>query len=314
MAKYCFGIDLGGTTVKCGLFTTEGEVLDKWEIKTHVENEGKEILPDIAKTIRKKVQEKQIADTEVKGVGIGVPGPVDKNGCIPGAVNLHWGPKDIESELGGLCGFSVKAGNDANVAAMGELWKGGGAGTENMILATLGTGVGGGIIVNGKMVVGAHGAGGEIGHTAVNPHETESCNCGNKGCLEQYASATGIARLARRALSKWEGDTLLRAREDSMNAKVVFDAYKEGDELAKKVVDEFAQILGRTLAGFACVADPDVIVIGGGVSKAGDVLIQAVEKYYKQYAFQACKATPIVLAQLGNDAGIYGAARLVLDI
>ncbi|MGI6094460.1 MAG: ROK family glucokinase [Lachnospiraceae bacterium] len=314
MVNYCFGIDLGGTSVKCGLFTVEGEVVDKWEIKTHVENEGTKILPDIARTIRKKMQERELTDADVKGVGIGIPGPVDKDGKIPGAVNLHWGPKDIEGELSSLCGLPVKAGNDANVAALGEMWKGGGAGAENMILATLGTGVGGGIIVNGKMLVGYHGAGGEIGHASVNPHEEEYCNCGNRGCLEQYASATGIARLARRALKEWKGESSLKSRADSINAKVVFDAYKAGDALAAQVVEEFARILGRALANFACVADPEVIVLGGGVSKAGEVLTRVVKKYYQEYAFLACKEPPIVLAQLGNDAGIYGAARLVLDM
>ena len=312
MTAWCFGIDLGGTSVKCALFQTDGTVEEKWEIKTRVENEGKEILPDIAKTILAKMEEKKIAKEDVAGVGIGIPGPVDENGEIACAVNLHWGRKNIEKELAELTGLVVKAGNDANVAALGEMWKGGGQGSKNLILVTLGTGVGGGIIVNEKMVTGAHGAGGEIGHASVEMEEEEACNCGNKGCLEQYASATGIARLARRAMASGQEESVLRSMEN-VTAKDVFDAYKDGDALAAKVVDQFARYLGNALAIFSCVADPDVIVIGGGVSKAGQVLIDCVEKYFRQYAFTACKDTKIKLATLCNDAGIYGAAKLILS-
>ncbi|MCA5961086.1 ROK family glucokinase [Blautia sp. RD014234] len=312
MTAWCFGIDLGGTSVKCALFQTDGTVEEKWEIKTRVENEGKEILPDIAKTILAKMEEKKIAKEDVAGVGIGIPGPVDENGEIACAVNLHWGRKNIEKELAELTGLVVKAGNDANVAALGEMWKGGGQGSKNLILVTLGTGVGGGIIVNEKMVTGAHGAGGEIGHASVEMEEEEACNCGNKGCLEQYASATGIARLARRAMASGQEESVLRSMEN-VTAKDVFDAYKDGDALAAKVVDRFARYLGNALAIFSCVADPDVIVIGGRVSKAGQVLIDCVEKYFRQYAFTACKDTKIKLATLGNDAGIYGAAKLILS-
>lgn len=258
------------------------------------------------------MEERKIAKEEVAGVGIGIPGPVDEYGEIACAVNLHWGRKNIEKELAELTGLVVKAGNDANVAALGEMWKGGGQGSKNLILVTLGTGVGGGIIVNEKMVTGAHGAGGEIGHASVEMDEEEACNCGNKGCLEQYASATGIARLARRAMTSCEEDSVLRGIRN-VTAKDVFDAYKDGDALAAKVVDQFARYLGNALAIFSCVADPDVIVIGGGVSKAGQVLIDCVEKYFRQYAFTACKDTKIKLATLGNDAGIYGAAKLILS-
>lgn len=312
MTKYCFGIDLGGTTVKCALFLNDGTIVEKWEIKTHTENNGERILPDIADTILKKLQEKGLDKAEVAGVGIGLPGPVEENGEIACAVNLHWGRKNIEKELGDLTGMAVKAGNDANVAALGEMWKGGGKGSKNLILATLGTGVGGGIIINEKIVTGAHGAGGEIGHAAVNPHETVPCNCGNKGCLEQYASATGIAKLARKALESSDKASVLRNKK-SVSAKDVFDAYKQRDALAGEIVEEFAEYLGRALAIFACVADPDVIVLGGGVSKAGQVLIDCVQKQYQKYAFVGCKETPIRLATLGNDAGICGAAKLILS-
>ena len=311
MKKYCFGIDVGGTTVKCGLFTVAGEVLDKWEIKTSTENNGAQILPDIAKAIEDKIAEKGIAKDEIEGVGIGVPGPVNEKGEVPCAVNLHWGFKPIEKELRELTGLNVKAGNDANVAALGELWKGGGAGSHNMIMVTLGTGVGGGIIVNDKVIAGAHGAGGEIGHAHVDDSITFPCNCGAYGCLEQIASATGIARIAREALAATDAPSVMR-KEENVTAKTVFDAVKENDVIAIQVAERFGSCLGKALASLAVVADPEIIVIGGGVSKAGPVLLDYIIPTYKRYAFSGCKDTKFELAKLGNDAGIFGAAKLVL--
>lgn len=310
MKQYCFGIDVGGTSVKCGLFETDGSVVEKWEIPTRVENQGEAILPDVAETILKKIEEKSIDKETVVGVGIGIPGPVNENGEVECAVNLHWGYKDIARELHELTGLTAKAGNDANVAALGEAWKGSAEGARNLFMVTLGTGVGGGVIVDGHIVAGSHGAGGEIGHACVNPEETETCNCGNQGCLEQVASATGIVRLAKKELEENPAPSVLR--DIKVSAKSVFDAYKEGDDLAVKIVNRFANHLGRALANFACVIDPQVIVIGGGVSKAGEVLVDVVGKYFRRYAFSSCKETPIVIAELGNDAGICGAAKLVL--
>lgn len=312
MSSYCFGIDIGGTTVKCGLFQTDGELCEKWEIVTRTEDNGKAILPDIADTILKKTEEKQISKEEIVGVGVGVPGPVIREREVAVAVNLHWGYTMLADELEALLGgIPVKVGNDANVAALGEMWKGGGEGTSSLIMATLGTGVGGGIIIDGKIVTGSHGAGGEIGHACVEPDEAESCNCGNHGCLEQMASATGIVRLANRILAECDEDTVLKKQK--ISAKSVFDAYKEGDAVAARIVDKFAGYLGNALAIFSCVVDPEVIVIGGGVSKAGQPLIDAVAKYFRRDAFITCKDTPIVLAKLDNDAGIYGAAKLVVE-
>ena len=312
MTSYCFGIDIGGTTVKCGLFQTDGELCEKWEIVTRTEENGKEILPDVAKAILDKMAEKQIGKDQVSGVGIGVPGPVIGEREVAVAVNLHWGYTMLADELESLLGgIPVKVGNDANVAALGEMWKGGGEGTKNLIMATLGTGVGGGIIVDGKIITGSHGAGGEIGHACVDQEETESCNCGNKGCLEQMASATGIVRLGNKILAECQENTVLE--KDTLSAKTIFDAYKEGDAVAAKIVDKFAGFLGNALAIFACVVDPEVIVIGGGVSKAGQPLIDAIEKYFRRDAFVTCKDTPIVLAKLDNDAGIFGAAKLVVE-
>jgi glucokinase len=311
MGTYCFGIDVGGTTVKCGLFLADGTLVDKWEIPTRTEDNGSQILPDVAQTILAKIEEKGIDKATVDGVGIGIPGPVNANGEVPLAVNLHWGFTPVAKILSELTGLPAKAGNDANVAALGEAWKGAAEGAKNVVLVTLGTGVGGGIIVDGKIVSGAHGAGGEVGHANINHAETEICNCGNKGCLEQVASATGIVRVAKKEMTASEDSSVLRDIAD-LTAKDVLDAYKAGDALAGHIMEIVGDQLGGALAIFACVVDPETIVVGGGVSKAGQPLIDCIQKYYREYAFPSCKETPIVVATLGNDAGIYGSARMVL--
>lgn len=264
----------------------------------------------MAATIAAKIGEKKLDRTEIAGVGVGVPGPVNEEGEVPTAVNLHWGYVHLVEQMERLTGLPVKAGNDANVAALGEMWKGGGAGYHNVVLVTLGTGVGGGIIHNGQIVTGSHGAGGEIGHIHVTDDVDRDCNCGNRGCLEQVTSATGITYLANRRLEKDDVPSILRGQE--ISAKAVFDAVKENDTVAMEIAEEFGRYLGMALANIAGVVDPDIFVIGGGVSKAGPILLEYIEKYYKKYAFVACKETPFALAELGNDAGIYGAAKLVL--
>ena len=244
-------------------------------------------------------------------MGIGIPGPINTKGEAACAVNLYWGFKPVAKELSELTGLPAKAGNDANVAALGEAWKGAAAGAQNVVMATLGTGVGGGIIVDGKIVAGHHGAGGEIGHANIDHSETEKCNCGNSGCLEQYTSATGIVRVARQILESSSETSTLRGIE-KLTAKDVLDAFKDGDVLAGKIMEQVGDKLGGALAFIAAVVDPEAIVIGGGVSKAGQPLIDCIQKYYRQYAFSLCKDTPMVIASLGNDAGIYGAAKMVL--
>lgn len=315
MNQYCFGVDLGGTTVKIGLFDPQGSVLEKWEISTRKENNGNNILPDIANAILGKMEEMKITKNSVIGVGIGVPGPVDDKGVINKAVNLGWEVMNINDVLGGLLQIPVKAGNDANVAALGEMWCGGGKGYRNMVLATLGTGVGGGIIVNGKILTGATGAGGEIGHIHIEDDEPEVCGCGNHGCLEQYASATGVVRVAKRKLAASKEDSVLRTalENNDLSAKAVFDAVKAGDKLACEIAETFGMYLGKGLAAIADVVNPEVFVLGGGVSKAGEILCEYVSKYYQKYVFHGCKDVQFKLATLGNDAGIYGAAKLVLD-
>ncbi len=312
MKKYAFGVDVGGTTCKIGFFETDGKLIDKWEIKTNKENGGASILSDVAQAIEGKLTEKGISRDDVQGIGVGVPGPVKNDGVVHRCVNVGWGVVNVEKELGDLTGLKVKAGNDANVAALGEMWQGAAKGCRDVIMVTLGTGVGGGIIVDGKVVAGFDGAGGEIGHITVNAHEKEQCNCGQYGCLEQYASATGVVRVAKRTLEKTSEDTALRNHAD-LTAKDVFDEAKAGDKVALEVVDEVCGILGATLSNIACVVNPEVIVIGGGVSKAGAILTDAVKKHFAATSFHACANTKFVLAGLGNDAGMYGCVEMLLD-
>ncbi len=311
MGNYAIGVDIGGTTVKMGLFDTEGRLLDKWEIPTVKENKGSNILPDAAKSIVKVLAEKNIPVSEIEGIGVDVPGAVDDNGdAVNGAVNIGWDVFNIPAVMRQYIDVPVKAANDANAAAFGEMWQGGGKGYKDLVMVTLGTGVGGGIIVNGAIVAGATGAGGEFGHMHINDEETEECGCKNKGCIEQYASATGIVRLANRRLAKDDAPSVLR--EKHLSAKAVFDAVKAGDKVAVEIAEQFGDYLGKGLAAVAAVVNPEVFVIGGGVSKAGDILLSFVEPAYMKYAFSGCRKAKFVLASLENDAGIYGAAGLIL--
>ena len=299
--KYGFGIDLGGTTVKIAYFDETGEMLQKWEIPTVTEGGGKQILPDIAASIRDFIDAHQINETMILGMGIGVPGPVSGKGVVNKCVNLGWGVFNIAEQLAELTGFPVKAGNDANVAALGEYWKGGGQGCDNMVFATLGTGVGGGIVIEGKLLHGAHGSGAEIGHMVLNRNETATCGCGKHGCVEQYCSATGIVRLAG-----------LHGMHN-VTCKDIFDAAKAGDKVALEVMDEYYEYLGEFLGSLCSVIDPEVVVLGGGVSKAGEMLLTGVEPYFHKYVFHAASNVKFALASLGNDAGAYGAFKLALD-
>ena len=310
--KYGFGVDLGGTTVKLAWFNENGDLLDKWEIPTVTAGGGAQILPDIAASIDGYLTEKGIDRSQVIGIGIGVPGPVDGKGVVNKCVNLGWGVFNIEKTLSDLTGLPVKAGNDANVAALGEAWKGGGNGCENMVMATLGTGVGGGIIIDGRPVSGVHGAGGEIGHLVLNKDETEQCGCGKYGCVEQYCSATGVVRLAKRHLAASTQASPLRAI-DNLTCKDVFDAGKEGDALALEILEDVYDCMGQFLANVCCVADPELVVLGGGVSRAGQVLLDGAKRYFDKYIFHASRSIRFALASLGNDAGAYGAFKLVLD-
>ena len=311
MGSICFGIDIGGTSVKLGLFTQEGELLDNWEIPTRKEDKGGFILQDVAASVEGKIKEKSLNKEDIVGIGIGVPGPVTEDGTVVQCVNLGWGTFNVANEMKALTGLETKVGNDANVAALGEMWQGGGKGYKNLIMVTLGTGVGGGVILDGNILTGSNGAAGEIGHITVSYDETESCNCTKHGCLEQFASATGIVKEAKRILEKSEEASTLR-NVPALSAKAIFDAAKEGDALALRSVDQLGRYLGIALSHVSAVVDPQAFVIGGGVSKAGDMLTEVIRKHYEQNVMLALKGKEFKLALLGNDAGIYGSAKLIL--
>lgn len=311
MSKVCFGIDVGGTAVKVGLFNTEGKLLNKWDFSTRKTGNGRDILKDSADFVLNKLKELALNKEDVLGVGIALPGPVKDNGEVLELANLGLARFNIEEEMAELTGLKIKAANDANVAALGELWMGGGKGYHNMVLVTLGTGVGGGIILNGTVLAGSNGAAGEIGHIFVDDEETANCGCGKRGCLEQYASATGIVRLAKRLLSEKDEASEMR-KFSELSAKNVFDCAKEGDKLALEAVEKACNYLGVAMAHIAQVIDPEIFVIGGGVSKAGEIITETTKKYYNKNVMVALKNKEFKLATLGNDAGIYGAAKLML--
>ena len=310
--RYGFGVDLGGTTVKIACFDESGNMIDKWEIPTVKSNGGKQILPDIAASVLQYLEKTGMTRGQVLGVGIGVPGPVNDKGVVNRCVNLGWGVFNIHETLGELTGMRVVAGNDATVAALGECWKGGGKGYHNMVLVTLGTGVGGGIVLGGKVLNGTHGAGGEIGHMVLNRQETEPCGCGKKGCAEQYCSATGVVRVAKRYLAANEIPSALRGNKN-MTCKDVFDACKAGDEAAAQILEQVYAYLGEFLANVCNVVDPEAVVLGGGVSKAGQPLLEGVKRHFDKWVFHGVGGVQFALATLGNDAGVYGAFRLLLD-
>lgn len=314
MKKYCFGVDVGGTSIKIGLFQTEGALLDKWEIKTRTEDFGKNILGDLCDSLDAKIVEKKISLDDIAGIGIGLPGPVLDDGTVLQCVNLGWGTFNIEEKLSEMFhGIKVKAGNDANVAALGEAWKGGGKDYKDIVMITLGTGVGGGVIINGKILTGYNGGAGEIGHMHMNDEEQEQCNCGRRGCLEQYASATGIVRLAKRYMASHQDDTKMRIFENRISAKKVFDLAKEGDRGAEIVIQQMGSYLGKAMSAVAATINPQAFIIGGGVSRAGQYLIDAIKDTYRETCFAACGDAAVHLAELGNDAGMYGAAALVVQ-
>lgn len=313
--RYIFGIDIGGTACKLGLFHEDGTLLEKWQIPTDRANGGMNVFTDLAAAVDSKLEEKSINREDVIGIGAGVPASISGEGVVQKCPALGWSNFNVADKITEVIGFPAVCGNDANLAASGEAWKGANHSYSDVVFVTLGTGVGGGIICNGKILQGAHGCSGELGHIKVNPAETREDGCGGHGCLQQYASATGIANLAEEALTA-RGDeakgTYLYGRI-KVNAKNVFDGAKKGDEICLDVVDKFGEILGRALAGICVVFDPEVVIIGGGVSAAGDILIDAVRKHYVEWAFPPCADMEFRLASLGNDAGIYGCAKMVID-
>ena len=314
MKPYALGVDIGGTAIKLGLFRTDGTLLGKWKIPTQTRERGRFILPDALASIRETMERRTISWDAVEGVGIGVPGPVADDGTVLGCVNLGWDVFNVAEELLRLGPGLRKArvSNDVNAATLGELWKGGAQGHHSAFLITLGTGIGGGLVINDRIINGTNGGAGEIGHLCVDPNELGRCKCGGHGCLEQYCSATGLLRLAKKALAEnLDTASVLKDRPD-LTAKDVCDAAKEGDTLALDLLDGLGRRLGWALTAAAGTADPEVFVIGGGLSNAGEVLLDKIEFYYRKYAFHAFQNTPFLLAKLGNDAGIYGCAKMIL--
>ncbi|MCR5520337.1 MAG: ROK family glucokinase [Lachnospiraceae bacterium] len=311
MSKYIIGTDIGGTSVKLGLFTSEGRLVHKWEIRTDRSNGGEKVPMDIATTVRETIASRGIDASDVIGMGIGVPGPVKSDGTVMKCPNLGWGIFNVADRMKELSGINCTALNDANAAALGEMWQGTAKGFKNLVFVTLGTGVGGGIIVDGKVISGTHGGGGEIGHILVEPDEEDVCGCGCKGHLEQYASATGLCRVTRKFIAEGRLSTKLSA--DNLSARIVFDAAKAGDELAKEAVEIMCKYLAQAFSGIAATVDPEVFLIGGGVSKAGPIITDTVKKYYVPSNMNVLKDPAFELATLGNDAGIWGAAYSALD-
>ncbi len=314
MKEYAFGIDLGGTTAKIGLFTTTGDLLEKWEVPTDTSDQGARILPNLAAAVQDKMAQRSLRPDQIEGVGLGVPGPVQDSSVVAiVCANLGgWGDCDAGAQLSQLLGgLRVQVGNDANVAALGEIWMGAAKGCRSAVMVTLGTGVGGGVVADGKLIEGAHGAGGEIGHITVNPQETAQCGCGKHGCLEQYSSATGVVRCMNKLL-KQNPDVPCTLRGRDFAAKDVFDAARSGDKLAQQEVEDMTLTLALALGNIAAITDPEMFLVGGGVARAGDVLLEPLSRHYQANAFLSCRNTPIRLASLGNDAGIYGAVRLIV--
>lgn len=311
--NYVFGADIGGTTVKLGLFTVDGILREKWEIPTRTENGGEQVLPDVAASIRAAMTRHGVAAAQVEGIGIAVPGPVDAENTVYKCVNLGWGVFNVKARMNELLPEipRVAAGNDANVAALGELWQGGGQGCRSAVMITLGTGVGGGVVLDGQIVAGRNGGAGEIGHMTVEPAETTACTCGKHGCLEQYASARGIVRMAKEMLAECDTPSSLRGMED-FTSKELCELAAAGDAMALAVMERFGDYLGRAMSFISCTVDPEVYIIGGGMSRGGSIVTETVLRYYRKYAFHVSAGTGIALARLGNDAGIYGCAKMIL--
>ncbi len=312
MKKYLLGVDVGGTMVKLGIFDLQGKLLEKWSIDTVLSDDELSILRDIWAAASAKMAEKGMSADEFQGIGLGVPGAVLDDGTVNRCVNLGWGRFNVKEALEGISGLPVAVGNDANVAALGEQWMGGGAGHDSIVMVTIGTGVGGGVIYKGKIATGFFGAAGEIGHVHVMDGETRTCGCGKKGCLEQYTSANGINYLAEKYIAQHGENGTKLGREIPFSSINIFKEARAGDPTAQGIIDQMFDMLGKTLSYVSCVIDPEAFVIGGGVSKEGQYLVDGLEKAFRKYAFHASTEAKILLAKLGNDAGIYGAARIAM--
>ena len=317
MTQKIIGIDLGGTSVKLAIISQKGKILKKWSIKTNILEKGKHIVPDIIASIQEHLKLYGLTASDFIGIGMGSPGKVDSQaGTVIGAYNLGWAElQEIGQIFQANFGLPFFIGNDANVAALGEQWKGAGQGNTDVVMFTLGTGVGGGIVVNGQLITGFDGAAGEVGHLTVDTENDIECTCGKKGCLEAVASATGIINLAHKFSSDYEGSSPIKMgidNGDEITSKNIFDVAKTGDIFANMIVDKFVNYLALAVSHIANTLSPSHIVIGGGVSAAGDFLLNKIKAKAYDYIFpQICETCQITLAKLGNDAGVIGAAQLV---
>ncbi|MET1030603.1 ROK family glucokinase [Domibacillus tundrae] len=299
--KRLAAFDIGGTSIKMAFLTTEGDIIRKWSIPTDRSDSGARIVGDIARSFYAELAADGLTTVDVLAAGVGAPGPADPvEGTISGAVNIGWpNGYPLKKLLEEAIELPVFIENDANCAALGEMWRGAGSGTGDVVCVTLGTGVGGGVVSKGMIITGVNGAAGEIGHITVEPENGFLCNCGKHGCLETVASATGIVNLY-----KQEG-------KEAPDARTVFEQAAAGDEAAKRVIDRCAFYLGLAIGNIANIVNPAKIVLGGGVSEAGAALLTPLEGYVRQYTFpRAMDVLSIEKAQLGNDAGVIGAAYL----
>ena len=313
--KKLIGVDLGGTTIKFAILTAEGEIQQKWSLRTNILDEGSHIVPDIIESINHHIDLYKMSRDQFIGIGMGTPGTVDRdNGTVIGAYNLNWKTlQPVKEQIEAGTGLKFAIDNDANCAGLGERWKGAGNDGDDVAFITLGTGVGGGLIANRQLLHGIGGAAREVGHIIVQPNGYQ-CTCGNHGCLEQYASATGVVHLAQDLAEEYEGTSRLKKMiddGDEITSKIVFDLAKERDYLANKVVDKVCYYLGLACANISNTLNPEFVVIGGGVSAAGDFLLKRVQRNFNEFAFATVRtSTQLKLAELGNDAGVIGAASL----
>ena len=311
--KYVIGADIGGTTVKLGLFEEDGTLLEKWEIPTVIDEDGTAVLRDIAAEIQKCREKHNIPADGILGVGAGIPGPVTADGVVHRCVNLGWGVFDVRTALEETVGLPVVVVNDANAAAMGEAWKGGGRGSENVVFITLGTGVGSGIVVDGHMVYGSDGFAGELGHTIIRRENGRPCGCGRKGCLETYCSATGVARTAREFLATNDEPSLLREMNpEEITSLDVSIAASKGDALANRIYEFTGQILGEACSDFMAFSSPEAFVFFGGLTKAGDLLMKPLKKAYDENVLKIYKDKAQFLISSLDDASaaVLGASAI----
>ena len=308
---YYIGIDLGGTNIAVGLVNEEGRIIAKTETPTLASRPYQELIKDMAACAKKVMEEAKITEDELRSIGVGIPGVADKDGMVIFCTNLGWRNVPLRAELQQYINKPVYMDNDATVAGWAEYQAGVSRGTDSSVFMTLGTGLGGGIVMNGKIWAGAHGAGSELGHLVIEV-DGVPCTCGKRGCAERYCSATAIIRMAREACADAPNCLIMRAVEgdmDKINAKVVFDAAKEGDSVAMQVFNRFVKYLTIAINNVISFIDPDMIILGGGVSRAGDFLLDAVKAALPEYLFYPTLKQPeLRIASLGNDAGIIGAA------